>query len=158
MAGDEHLPIERMETFRRFEDVSDRVWKAVRKWDAFARDTLGKQLVRAADSVGANLVEGDGRFGTGDSLQFFVIARASARETRYWIRRAVRRDLISTEIGCELASELIAATRMPNALITYRRDKGGSQKIREYRAAYLASREDPLIADWPNTEHLTPNT
>ena len=140
-----------MDLFNRFESVSDQVWSLVRRWDPFARDTIGKQLVRAADSIGANLVEGDGRYGAGDSLQFFVIARASARETRYWLKRAAARELIAREIATELASELLNATRMLNALITFRRDKGKNQRIKEYRAAYLAQHEDAFTVNWPNT-------
>jgi four helix bundle protein len=32
------------------------------KWDYFLKDTIGKQLVKAADSVAANLSEGFGRY------------------------------------------------------------------------------------------------
>jgi len=77
-----HVPVERMEFFGRYVAVSNWVWSVVGDWSIFARDTVGKQLVRACDSVGANLVEGDGRYSNMDALHFFVIARASAREAR----------------------------------------------------------------------------
>ena len=32
------------------ENISDRIWDLVMEWDFFAKDTVGKQLVRAADS------------------------------------------------------------------------------------------------------------
>jgi four helix bundle protein len=33
----------------------------VAEWETFAKETLGKQIVRSADSVGANISEGFGR-------------------------------------------------------------------------------------------------
>lgn len=32
-------------------EIGDRVWEIVNKWDYFNKDTLGKQFVKAADSV-----------------------------------------------------------------------------------------------------------
>jgi len=43
------------------EQLADRIWESVSRWDGFAKDTVGKQLVRAADSIGANIAEGSGR-------------------------------------------------------------------------------------------------
>src|SRR5262245_61692884 len=51
---------ENLRVYRLSEDIADRIWHLVMEWDYFARDTVGKQLVRAADSVGANIAEGDG--------------------------------------------------------------------------------------------------
>jgi hypothetical protein len=55
-----HRPMEELAVFAWFEEVSDRVWEVVQGWRQLAQDTIGKQLIRSADSVGANLVEGDG--------------------------------------------------------------------------------------------------
>ena len=46
---------ENLRIYNLSEVLADTVWEVVRKWDSFARDTVGKQLVRAADSVGANI-------------------------------------------------------------------------------------------------------
>ena len=86
--------MEELAVFARFEAVAEKVWAAVRGWRPLAQDTVGKQLIRAADSVGANLVEGDGRYGKADALHFVIIARGSARETALWIKRAQARQLI----------------------------------------------------------------
>jgi four helix bundle protein len=105
------------------------------------------QLADAADSVGANLVEGDGRYGTADGIHFFVIARASARETRLWIRRAVRRGLVSEEEGIRQVDEVTRATKLLNLLITYRRTKL-KKVVREKRATYGTLIEmDPFAED-----------
>jgi len=117
----QYLPIEEMEVFRRVVAVADWGWETVGRWKPLAADTIGKQLVRALASVGANMVEGDGRGSDPDAARFFVIARASAREARYWIERATSRALISRPEADHQTAELTTAMQQLNALIRYRR-------------------------------------
>jgi four helix bundle protein len=86
---------ERLHVYRLSEDVADRIWEIAVKWSNFARDTTGKQMVRAADSIGANLAEGVGRGAYQDNRRFVRIARGSLNETRHWLRRAYRRKLLT---------------------------------------------------------------
>ena len=79
------------------ERLADDVWRVVRGWDGLARDTVGKQIVRAADSVGANIAEGSGRGSFADNKRFVRIARGSLYEVQHWLRRAYRRDLLSKD-------------------------------------------------------------
>jgi four helix bundle protein len=64
-------------------------------WNVFARDTVGKQLVRAADSIGANIAEGTGRGTFVDNRRFVRIARGSLNETQHFLRRAYKRKLLN---------------------------------------------------------------
>ena len=41
--------------------LGEDVWQIVKEWNYFNKDTIGKQLVRSADSIAANLSEGLGR-------------------------------------------------------------------------------------------------
>ena len=86
---------ENLRVYATAEQLADEVWKLVRKWDALARDTVGKQLVRAADSIGANIAEGSGRGSNQDYRRFLRIARGSLYETQHWLRRAFRRELLA---------------------------------------------------------------
>lgn len=52
---------EELEVYKLSERLADEIWVAVISWDRFARDTVGKQVVRAADSIGANFAAGAGR-------------------------------------------------------------------------------------------------
>lgn len=93
----EKTNFEKLRVYRLAEDLADEVWKIVRRWDPFARDTVGKQLVRSADSIGANIAEGTGRGSFQDNRRFVRTARGSLYETRHWLRRAFKRDLLSAE-------------------------------------------------------------
>ena len=88
---------EQLDVYRLSEDVADAVWDLVVKWDAFAKDAVGRQLVRAADSIGANIAEGTGRGTYKDNRHFARIGRGSLNETRHFLRRAFRRRLLSEE-------------------------------------------------------------
>jgi four helix bundle protein len=88
---------EDLEVYRLSEDIADRIWDVVSAWDTFAKDTVGKQLVRAADSIGANISEGAGRGTYQDNRRFIRISRGSLNETRHWLRRAFKRGLLTDE-------------------------------------------------------------
>jgi four helix bundle protein len=79
------------------ERLSDAVWEVVLGWGGLARDTVGKQIVRSADSVGANIAEGSGRGTYKDNCRFIRIARGSLEETRHWLRRAYQRRLLGQD-------------------------------------------------------------
>jgi four helix bundle protein len=52
-------------------------------------------MVRSADSIGANIVEGNGRYHFKDNQRFVKIARASFNETRHWLTLASHRHLLT---------------------------------------------------------------
>jgi four helix bundle protein len=88
---------ESLQIFQLAEKLSDIIWDIVIKWSHFEKDTVGKQIIRAADSIGANIAEGSGRHNFQDNPRFVKIARGSLHETRYWLRRAYTRKLLTTE-------------------------------------------------------------
>jgi len=86
---------ENLRVYKLSEELADEVWKIVLRWNAFAKDTVGKQIVRSADSVGANIAEGTGRHNFQDNQRFVKIARGSLNETQHFLRRAFKRDLLT---------------------------------------------------------------
>lgn len=54
--------LEKLEVYQLAESFSDNIWNIVGDWNFFLKDTIGKQVVRSADSVSANLTEGYGRY------------------------------------------------------------------------------------------------
>lgn len=93
--------------------LADDVHSRVARWPLLARDSFGAQLVRAADSVGANISEAMGRGTTADKRRLLYVARGSLYETEHWIERAERRGLL--ELGTSARTEEIA--RLLNGLI-----------------------------------------
>jgi four helix bundle protein len=142
----EYTAIEDMTFFAKLEEVSDEVFGAVTKWSPLAQETVGKQLVKSFDSLGANLVEGDGRSTQPDALKFFVIARASGRETRYWIKRAAKRELLTPPQAMRFEEAIDHALRATNKLINYRRSVG-SRVVRESANRNYASVLDEIASD-----------
>ncbi|MEM7658810.1 MAG: four helix bundle protein, partial [Bacteroidota bacterium] len=75
--------------------VGEVVWKEVDAWPFFAKDTIGKQIVKSSDSIAANLAEGHGRYSFKENLRFCFYARGSLVETQTWLQKANNRDLLS---------------------------------------------------------------
>ena len=90
----EKTNFENLQIYKLSEKLSDKLWKIVARWDVLARDTVGKHLVRAVDSIGANIAEGSGRGTDPEFRRFLRIARGSLYETQHWLRRAYRRRLL----------------------------------------------------------------
>ncbi|HEX3654636.1 MAG TPA: four helix bundle protein [Pirellulales bacterium] len=88
---------ENLQVYRLAEEVCDRIWKIASSWPNFARDTVGKQLVRSADSIGANIAEGAGKGSYQDNRRYVRVARGSLNETKHWLRRAFVRELLTPE-------------------------------------------------------------
>jgi len=84
-----------LNVYRLSERLADLIWDIVQEWQPLARDTVGKQIIRSADSIGANIAEGSGRGSFQDNKRFVKIARASLYETQHWLRRAYVRKLLT---------------------------------------------------------------
>ena len=79
------LSLEELEVYQLAEQIADLIWDVCTSWNWFARDTVGKQLVRSADSIGANIAEGYGRFSFKENIQICYYARGSMYETKHWL-------------------------------------------------------------------------
>jgi four helix bundle protein len=93
----EKTNFENLKVYQLSEDLADLIWEIAIRWDNFNRDTIGKQIVRSADSIGANIAEGTGRFSFQDNKRFGYIARGSLNETKHWLRRAFKRNLLTKD-------------------------------------------------------------
>jgi four helix bundle protein len=100
--------LEDLEIYQLAESFSDEIWFIVLEWDYFAKDTLGKQLVRAADSIGANIAEGFGRYHFKENKNFCYFSRGSLIEIKGWINKAKTRKLISESQYSEYLNKLSA--------------------------------------------------
>ena len=74
---------------------SQKIWDLATPWSFFVKDTVGKQIVRSADSISANLKEGLGRYHFRDRNLFNLYARGSLFETHCWLEKCYARKLIT---------------------------------------------------------------
>src|ERR1041385_4107127 len=86
---------ENLKVYQLAEKLADEIWGIVIGWDHLARNTVGQQIVRSADGVGACIAQGSGRGTAQDNRRFIGIARGSLYETKHWLRRAFKRKLLT---------------------------------------------------------------
>lgn len=68
--------LEDLDVYNLSEVISDKIWDLVMEWDYFAKDTIGKQICRAADSISANIAEGYGWYHFRENKNFCYYSRA----------------------------------------------------------------------------------
>lgn len=134
--------IEESGMYQRAEKVADLVWDVVIHWEPFARTTVGEQLTRAVDSIGANIAESSGRYHVNDVIRFLHFARGSMKETRFWLKRSFQRNLMSAELYNQLLTELSSLGLEINNYIRYQRTRSLKEPDVEY---HTTSPNDPTI-------------
>lgn len=138
-----------LEIIKMAEAISDAIWERVGEFDDFAKDTVGRQLVRAADSIGANLAESCGRFHYGDKLLFLYYARGSLFEMKYWVNRSFRRKLIEDAEANAAINILTDLARRLNIFVrglkqVRQSSNSKATTVREDRETYFV---DEIVAD-----------
>ena len=125
--------IEDSRLYQGAEKLADEVWNVISDWKTFPKETVGKQLTRAADSVGANIAESSGRYHPGDVIRFLHYARGSLKETRYWLRRARARQLMSKAEFDSFFRDVDQVGRELNGYISFQRKRVVKEEGIEYR-------------------------
>ncbi len=88
------MKLEEFNVYNQSLELAEKIWTIVKEWGYFEKDTVGKQLVRAADSIAANLSEGYGRYHYKENINFSYYSRGSLFETKTWLVKAMNRKLI----------------------------------------------------------------
>jgi four helix bundle protein len=91
------MKLEELQVYNLSMEMGEKIWDIVNEWDHFKKDTIGKQLVRAVDSVAANLSEGYGPYHFKENINFSYYSRGSLFETKTWLTEAHKRKLIPKE-------------------------------------------------------------
>ncbi len=111
------MDLEELQVYRLSMEIGEKVWQFVIKWDYFVKDTIGKQLVRAVDSVSANLSEGFGRYFYKENKQFCYYSRGSLYESKTWLTKAKNRNLINEDDYNSLLTDIELIGKKLNAYI-----------------------------------------
>ena len=89
--------LEDLEVYQLAESFGDEIWFIVDEWEYFAKDTVGKQMARSADSISANIAEGYGRYHYKENKNFCYFSRGSIIETKGWLKKSKNRNLLTEE-------------------------------------------------------------
>ncbi len=111
--------LENLEVYQQAEKFSDEIWVLVVDWNYFLKDTIGKQIVRSADSISANIAEGYGRYYYKESKQFYFYSRGSLQETKSWLTKCKRREIIDEQKANDLIVKADKILLMLNAFIKF---------------------------------------
>ena len=87
----------KLDVYKLSEDLSNLIWYDFDGWPKKVQQTIGYQIIRSADSIAANLAEGYGRYTPADRKLFYRYARGSFEETKAWLRKLIRRNVITDE-------------------------------------------------------------
>jgi four helix bundle protein len=113
------MDLNELNVYKLSNEIADEVWNEVIKWDYFCRSTIGMQLVKAADSISANIAEGFGRYSYKENKQFCYYSRGSVFETKNWLHKASVRNLINKNCYQELSVKLdIIGVKLNNYINT----------------------------------------
>jgi four helix bundle protein len=99
VSGGDHKDLRAYQLAR---SLSRRLWAEASTWRWFEQRSVGLQLVRSADSVGANIAEATGRWHRPDQMRLLLIARGSLHELEHWIALAQERGLLASDAGDQL--------------------------------------------------------
>jgi four helix bundle protein len=111
------MNLEDLRVYNRAMELGENIWRIVDAWSYFHKDTVGKQLVRAVDSIAANLSEGFGRYHFKEAKNFGYYSRGSLFETKTWVTKAFNRKLIKQDDFNIFMAELTVIGKMLNNYI-----------------------------------------
>ena len=108
-----------LEIYSEAVNIANEVWDVVISWNDFEKKTIGSQLCRSIDSVGANIAEGFGRGSKLDNARFSKIARASLFESKHWLMQANTRRLLGNSLSDKIRERIDNLIPRISAYINY---------------------------------------
>jgi len=111
------IPLEELKVYKIAMEIGDIVWEVVNNWTPFAKQTLGGQFVRSADSIAFNIAEGYGRYFYKENRNFCFYSRGSAKEMTSALSKAKKRNLITEQETIILQEKLLSYFKLINAYI-----------------------------------------
>jgi len=114
-----YLKLNDIDAYKTAFRLSNYVWAIVTKWNNFAKNSIGQQFVRAADSISANIAEGFGRYTKKDKIKFYRYSNGSIMESLDWNEKSTVRGILSEEEYNHIISELKKLRKELNQLIKF---------------------------------------
>lgn len=117
--GKKYIGVEDLSAYRRSFALSNYVWNLVFQWKYFEKNTVGKQFVRAVDSISANIAEGFNRYHRKDKVLFYYFAKGSVGESQDWLEKCRARKLINEDNYVYILGELEEFPKEIHTLIQF---------------------------------------
>ncbi len=89
--------LEDLDVYKIALEISNLAWLVYNDLPKEFRYTQGSQFLEAADSIGANIAEGFGRYHYRDSIKFYYNSRGSLLELKFWSTLLSQRNLLKPE-------------------------------------------------------------
>ena len=118
-----YLQLNDLTSYKSAFEFGNNVWDVVIKWDYFAKDTIGKRFVNAADSISANIAEGFGRYHKKDKVKFYYYSLGLVKECTDWCNKAKIRNLLSDDLYVKISEILERLPREIHQLIKFTNEK-----------------------------------
>ena len=120
--------LEELDVYNLSQSFSDSVWFMVEKWENFPKFGIGKQMTGSADSISSNIAEGYGRYFIKENINFCFYSRGSILETKNWLQKSVRRNLLNKEEYETLMNQLEVIHKKLNGYIKVLKENLKKQK------------------------------
>ena len=99
----DYIPLKDLEVYQLARKLSSKAWQVFEVLDWHDKKIMGDQFIESADSVGANISEGYGRYHYLEKAKFYYNSRASLSEScDYWLELLLERQKIQKEIFEEI--------------------------------------------------------
>ncbi len=122
------MELGKLEIYKISLKLSDSVWKIYKNLPNNLKYSIGDQVLRSVDSIGANIAEGYGRYHYKDSVKFYYNARGSLWESKHWFYLLHKRELIDKNIFENMINDINTLGKKLNNFITTIRSKNADSR------------------------------
>ncbi len=114
-----NLPERSYQFARRIVQIVRRIPSGSEAW------VIGRQLLKAGTSIGANVCEADGALTKREFAWYCNVARREAGETRFWLRLCRDEHILDESVAAPLITEAEELERVLAAIVLKTRTKVG---------------------------------
>jgi four helix bundle protein len=97
-----YIKLSDLEVYKIAREISKVAWEIYGSLSWQEKKILGDQYLESADSIGANIAEGYGRFHYLDKIKFYYNARGSLFECQHWVELMEDREVGNPELLAKL--------------------------------------------------------
>src|SRR5690554_4879230 len=93
------MKLEELQVYQLSMEIAEKFWDIIIKWNYFEKDTIGKQFIKASDSMASNLSEGFGRYFYKENKLFCFYSRGSLIEKKDYLVFVNQLEIIGVKLN-----------------------------------------------------------